>query len=97
MRKTTKGRRSLGPSAVPQRLDALARTEPAALLELLERLPDERGRALLLLRHGLGLSWPAIRSAAERHGLCYSERHLFRLYALALAQAEALRGGTREA
>ena len=97
MKKTTKGRRSLGPSAVPQRLDALARTEPAALLELLEHLPDERSRTLLLLRHGLGLSWPAIRIAAERHGLYYSGRHLFRLYAQALAQAEALKGTAYEA
>lgn len=82
----------MGTSAVPRRLDALGRTDPAALLALLDRLPDGCGRTLLLLRHGLGLSWPAIRAAAERRGLFYSERHLFRLYARALAQAEALSG-----
>lgn len=80
----------MGRSALPQRLSQLARTDAAALLELLDRLPDERLRLLLLLRHGFGLSWPAIRSAAERRGLYYCERHLFRLYAQALAQAAAL-------
>ena len=71
--------------ALPRRLDELAAR--GGLPELLDRLPDERLRTLLLYRHGLALSWPAIRDAAERHGLYYSERHLYRLYAQALALA----------
>lgn len=71
-----------------QQLDVLR--VKGELIELLDRLPDDRCRTLLLLRHGLGLSWPVIRDAAERRGLFYSERHLYRLYAQALSQAEAL-------
>lgn len=84
-------------SALPRRLEAMARSDAAGMLELLERLPDERMRTLLLLRHGFGLSWPAIRSAAARRGLYYSERHLYRLYAQALSQAGALLEAAHEA
>lgn len=87
----------MGRSALPERLTQLARTDAAGLLELLDRMPDERLRTLLLLRHGFGLSWPAIRAAAERRGLYYCERHLFRLYAQALAEAGALMGAAHEA
>jgi hypothetical protein len=80
----------MGHSAVPRLLDRLAETDAAALLELLDRLPDERMYTLLLLRHGFAMSWPAIRSAAERRGMYYCERHLFRLYARALAETAAL-------
>lgn len=88
--KSTRGRRSTGRSMLPQRLDRLAKADAAALLRLLDRVPDERLRMLLLLRHGFGLSWPAIREATERRGLFYSERHVFRLYARALSQVSAL-------
>lgn len=84
-------------SALPRRLEVMARSDAAGMLELLERLPDERMRTLLLLRHGFGLSWPAIRSAAARRGLYYSERHLYRLYAQALSQAGALLEAAHEA
>lgn len=80
----------MGRSAMPGRLETMARSDTAGMLELLERLPDERLRMLLLLRHGFGLSWPAIRIAAARRGLYYSERHLYRLYAQALSQAGTL-------
>ena len=73
---------------LPRRLDALAAL--GGLPGLLARIEDERLRTLLLLRHGLKLSWPAIRQAAARCGLYYGERQLFRLYAQALAQAETL-------
>ena len=61
--KKIKARKSTGRSALPQRLSKLAQTDAGALLELMDRLPDERLRTLLLLRHGFGLSWPAIRIA----------------------------------
>ena len=95
--KNTRARRSVGRSALPQRLSKLAQTDAGALLELMDRIPDERLRTLLLLRHGFGLSWPAIRSAAARRGLYYSERHLYRLYAQALSQAGALLEAAHEA
>lgn len=88
--KNSRARKSTGRSALPQRLSRLARTDAGVLLELMDQIPDERLRTLLLLRHGFSLSWPAIRVAAERRGLYYSERHLFRLYGQALAQAGAL-------
>ena len=94
--KKTKARKSTGRSALPQRLSKLAQTDAGALLELMDRLPDERLRTLLLLRHGFGLSWPAIRTAGERRGLYYSERHLYRLYAQALSQAGALLEASHE-
>ncbi|MBR5342759.1 MAG: hypothetical protein IK149_02545 [Oscillospiraceae bacterium] len=84
----TRKRRSMGRSAWPERLDRLAAR--GRLTRALERLPDERQRALILLRHGLGLSWPAIRSEAEKKGLCYCERQLFRIYAQALRALEAV-------
>ena len=73
---------------IQQRLDDLAAQK--ALGETLNRIPDERLRTLLLYRHELGLSWPAIREDAERNGLYYSERQLYRLYAQALALAAGL-------
>lgn len=95
--KNTKAKRSMGHGALPQRLEELARTDAGAFLALLDRLPDERLRLLLLLRHGFGLSWPAIRAAGERRGLYYCERHLFRLYAQALSLAAALAEAPHEA
>lgn len=84
------GKKCTDRSDLSERLEALRRSDAAALLELLDRLPDERLRALLLLRHGLGLTWPAIKIAVQRRGLYYSERTLYRMYAQALAQAAAL-------
>lgn len=94
--KKTRARKSKGRSALPQRLSKLAQTDAGVLLELMDRIPDERLRTLLLLRHGFGLSWPAIRIAGERRGLYYSERHLFRLYAQALSQMGALLEASHE-
>lgn len=95
--KNTKARRSMGHGAASQRLERLARTDAGAFLALLDGLADERLRLLLLLRHGFGLSWPAIRRAGERRGLYYCERHLYRLYAQALALAEAQPEAAHEA
>ncbi len=94
--KHTKARISTRRGALPQRLSQLAQADAGELLALLDRMPDERLRTLLLLRHGFGLSWPAIRTAGERRGLYYSERHLYRLYAQALSQAGALLEASHE-
>ena len=80
-------RRSMGGSVWPRRLDELAAR--GRLLPALDALTDERQRTLILLRHGLGLSWPAARGEAERLGLLYSDRQLFRIYAQALRTLEA--------
>ncbi|MGX8692162.1 MAG: hypothetical protein ACSW8E_00200 [Clostridia bacterium] len=95
--KSTKGRRSMGRSVLPHRLEQLAKADTGAFLTLLDELPDERLRLLLLLRHGFGLSWPAICLAAERRGLYYCERHLYRLYAQALVAAGTLLEASHEA
>lgn len=79
---------------LPRRLDALAAA--GGLEALLARLPEERHRALLQLRHGRGLSWPAIR-AVGHPALYFSERQLYRLYAQALAAAERLLEAEHEA
>lgn len=83
----TRKRKSMGFSDWPARLDRLA--AQGLLIRTLEKLPDERQQALILLRHGLGLSWPALRGEAEKLGLYYCERQLFRIYAQALRALEA--------
>lgn len=88
--RTKRRRKNLTHGALPARLDALA--AEGRLPALLKELPDERERLLLLLRHGLGLSWPAIQEEVEKRQLYYCERHLYRLYAQALGRIAALRG-----
>lgn len=96
MKKHSKARKSKGCGETPRRLSAMAKRDGAALLELLDRMEDRRSAYLLLMRHGLNMSWPSICEAAERHGLYYSARHFFRLYARALRQAEALEEARHE-
>ncbi len=84
----TERRKAMTPSAWPERLDKLASW--GLLRMALTPLRDERQRKLVILRHGFGLSWPAVRREAARLGMPYSERQLYRIYTQALQVLEDL-------
>ena len=74
--------------ALHKRLDALA--AEGKLDDLIIRLPDERHKMLIFLRHGKGLKWASVCGVAATNGLFYSQRQMLRLYAAALKQIESL-------
>ena len=56
----------------------------------LDKLPDQRHRALLQLRYVDLLRWPDVRARLEQVGVYYSERQIFNLHGKALEAARAL-------
>lgn len=89
--RTQKQGRIAAHSELGKKLDVVA---DAGLLPVLTaRLEDERLRTVLQLRHGLALSWQNVFLEGQQAGLYFSERQMYRLYARALAELAASRGG----
>lgn len=56
----------------------------------INKLPSHTHRSLLELRYVNGLRWPEILAFCQQHGICASERHMYRLHGGALEAARKL-------
>lgn len=88
--KQSKARESKAHSEMAQKLTDLSRKDYESFKTLLDQLSDKRLFTILFLRHGYGYSWDCVDAELKIQGMYYSIRHVFRLYAKALDQAEQI-------
>lgn len=88
--KQSKARESKAHSEMAQKLTDLSRKDCVSFKALVDQLSDKRLSMILFLRHGYGCSWDCVDAELKSQGMYYSLRHIFRLYAKALDQAEQI-------